>query len=356
MQDFLDKQLEANLRGDFETGWRIANILKKTTPHCNRAKFNRGWMELHRGNLQEGFRLLDVGRFENVFGSPHIGTAQPLWQGESLDGKTLLFAGEGGFGDEIINIRFVKDIAARGGKSVVIASPTLASIFARIPEVSAVIDREAAPKVYHDCWLPAMSAVWVCGHTYESLNGQPYLSAHADYVAKWRRRLPNDGRKRVGLRWRGNPKYEHEQYRCFPTERMFKALDPFPDLFLCSLQTMGLEYEAPTHIKRFGEKLLHWEETAGLLANLDLVITSCTATAHMGAAMGIETWVVVPILPYYIWALPGERSPWYDSVKLYRQSKFASWVEPFDKIREDLKLWKQKEDKIQHLQCIPSSF
>ena len=79
-----------------------------------------------------------------------------------------------------------------------------------------------------------------------------------------------------------------------------------------------------------------WLETAKLLCTLDLVITSCTGIAHLAAAMGIRTWVVVPILPYYIWALPDNTSPWYNSVKLYRQEEYGNWDAPFANIKKDL--------------------
>jgi len=79
-----------------------------------------------------------------------------------------------------------------------------------------------------------------------------------------------------------------------------------------------------------------WEATASILAGLDLVITSDTSIAHCAAALGVDTWIVVPVLPYYVWAIPGIKTPWYDSVTLYRQTTYGNWDAPFAKMATDL--------------------
>jgi hypothetical protein len=79
-----------------------------------------------------------------------------------------------------------------------------------------------------------------------------------------------------------------------------------------------------------------WLATRKQISKCELVITSCTSIAHLAAAMGIETWIIVPILPYYLWALPGNTSPYYDSVTLFRQEKYGDWSAPFEKIKENL--------------------
>ena len=80
-----------------------------------------------------------------------------------------------------------------------------------------------------------------------------------------------------------------------------------------------------------------WEDTASYMSSMDLIITSCTSTAHMSAALGIETWVIVPVLPYYLWAVPKNKSAWYDSVTLFRQEIYGNWDAPLKAIEEALK-------------------
>jgi hypothetical protein len=82
--------------------------------------------------------------------------------------------------------------------------------------------------------------------------------------------------------------------------------------------------------------LSDWQATRKEISKCKLVISSCTSIAHLSAAMGIPTWIVVPILPYYLWALPGNTSPYYDSVTLFRQEKYGDWAAPFEKIKEKL--------------------
>ena len=79
-----------------------------------------------------------------------------------------------------------------------------------------------------------------------------------------------------------------------------------------------------------------WEDTASYMSSMDLIITSCTSTAHMSAALGIETWVIVPVLPYYLWAVPKNKSAWYDNVTLFRQEKYGEWEAPLNAVKQAL--------------------
>jgi hypothetical protein len=321
----LDEQVAAGLRGDFKRGMEIAEELKKTYPHCNRAKFNRAWYEMMKGDLLTGLELLDAGRWESAFGDKPLPTNKPIWRDEKLKDKHLLLRAEGGLGDEIINVRFAKDFAERGAHVTVTCDPSLASVFARIKGVSAVVNHIAAPQIYHDFWVPAMSAARVLGKTYKSLSGKPYLTADPAHIEKWTQILNEKFSKsniRIGLKFYGNPKFEHEQHRRFNTDDLKNTLDGF--------QWVNMQLEE-TDLP-----LKSWEDTLGLIENLDLVITSCTSVAHASAALGKPTWVIVPILPYYIWALPGPKSPWYDSVTLFRQEKFGQWDNVFRDIRAAL--------------------
>ena len=169
----LDYQLEAGLKGDFITGQRLADEMEKEIPDCNRAKFNRGWYELRKGNLLEGHKCLDAGRFENVFGNRHIGSSQPIWIGEK--NVTVLLNLEGGLGDQIHGVRFAKNIADYGNKVVVSCSSELAELFIDCEGVSAVVQDKACLGVYHNFWLPSMSAVVPLNLEYKDLCGKPYI-------------------------------------------------------------------------------------------------------------------------------------------------------------------------------------
>ena len=312
----LDKQLEAGIHGNFDKGWLIAQQLEKETPTCNRAAFNRGWYLLRQGKLLEGHKLLDQGRFEDVFGNRHIGSTQPIWNGEE---GTVLLNLEGGLGDQIKSYRFAFDLQERGNRVVISCSTELASLFA---DKFSVVQHEVACGVYHDYWLPSMSSIVPLRYEYEDLKGTPYIERTADPVPG-----------RIGVRWSGNPKFEHEQHRFFPADLMFDAVKGY--------DCVSLQKDKDTELKpKWMEQvpLDDWQTTRKSISQCELVISSCTSVAHLAAAMGIETWIVVPLLSYYLWAIPGNKSSYYNSVTLYRQQKYEIWEHPFKSIKQDLEM------------------
>jgi SAM-dependent methyltransferase len=181
-----------------------------------------------------------------------------------------------------------------------------------------------------------MSAVVPLGYEYKDLNGSPYIPCPITIDIK--------KRKRIGLCWRGNPKFEHEQHRVFPSDLFFDAVKNADAEFI-SLQKGKGEDERPEWVNKV--PLDTWGNTKEAINKCDLVISSCTSVAHLAGAMGIKTWIITPILPYYLWALPGEKTPYYDSVTLFRQEKYGDWTAPFEKIKEKLEkgISKQSTEK-----------
>ncbi|TAL43215.1 MAG: hypothetical protein EPN89_16175 [Methylovulum sp.] len=313
--NLLNDALECALRGDFINAESFIDMALLLNANDNRAKFNKGWYELAKGNLNHGMRLIACGRNENVFGSPPP-SGMPLWDGQDLTGKTVLLNLEGGLGDQICNARFATHFAGLGAAVVLGGAAELAATLMQIDGVIAYAESTCAGGVYHDYWVPAMSAPLLLGLEYDGLSGKPYLPC-ADRV---RGDVP-----RVGIRWAGNPAFEHEQHRSFNPQPLFDLLG----VELVSLQKDS-DVFIPDHIEQ--PDLSSWQDTRAVIESLDLVITSCTSVAHMAAAMGKPTWIIVPILPYYLWALPGELSPWYESVKLFRQTKQSCWDDVFKQV------------------------
>lgn len=317
----LDIALEAGLNGEFDRAEQILNLFDVNDP---RVIFNLGWYKIRNGDLLGGLENLNAGRFLNCFGSPPI--KGKIWKDEDLNGKTLLFRCEGGFGDQIINIRFVEDFKKMGATVIVSCDPTLFQLFSKNGMVC--VDNLVAENVYYDFWVPGMSAAYVLKHTFETLSGSTYLKATP-------RDLYNKNNKlKVGIRWSGNPEFEHEQHRRFDPSLMID-LHEINGIRMYSLQRdENLIYGLPFADMKADMKT--WMDTAEIIKGLDLVITSCTSIAHLAGALGVETWVVVPILPYYTWSLPGNTTPWYDSVKIFRQEKYGDWSHPFENIKNEL--------------------
>ena len=300
--------------------------------HC----FNRGWFLLQEGDYQKGCQLLESGRFLSVYGSGPLKTDAPIFNPEkhTMKGKSIIISLEGGYGDEMIHARFATSFKKLGAKAVYLAAaPEIVSVFERIEGVDKVILRNQANTVAHDYWVPGFSAGWVAGHTFKDFPSDPYLTALPEMVDKWKDKIKSDKIK-IGIRWAGNPKFEHQQFRRFP-DKFITNLRNYPELQLYSLQKDHNTIDLPEGIIDLQNDLTSWEETMGAIMNLDLVVTSCTSIAHIAAAMGKETWIIVPALPYHTWTLDAPKSntsPYYKCVKLFRQRDYGKWNGPWQKL------------------------
>ena len=297
--------------------------------HC----FNRGWFLIQEGDYQSGCKLLENGRFLNVYGSPPLRTDAPIYNPEEhkIAGKNIIVSLEGGFGDEIIHARFAKSFKDLGADKVYIAcAPELISVLERMEGVDKCILRNEAHTVPHDYWVPGFSSGWVAGHTFDNFPDQPYLTPRADSVEVWKGMINSDKIK-VGIRWAGNPKFEHQQFRRFP-ENFITNLAKYPELQIYSLQKDHNLVTLPEGVTDLQHFLISWEDTMAAISNLDIVITSCTSIAHIAAGMGKETWVMVPVLPYHTWTYGSPEntgSPYYNCVRLFRQVEKSKWNAPF---------------------------
>lgn len=291
------------------------------------ATFNLGWYEMREGNLFEGFKKLYVGRQINAYGLPMIKSDKPIYSGGDLTNKHILLRGEGGFGDQIINVRFAKQLKELGAYVTVACARELFTLFRTIPYIDALIDNEYAAGADFDAWVPAMSVAQSLKLEYKDLDGAPYIPRP--------QAMPLAGKLKVGIRWGGNPQFEEELLRKLPVQDLIAATK-HEGVDVYSLQMGNDMVDLPAHIMDMSPFMKDWLATAKLIAGLDIVITSCTSTAHVAAAMGIETWVIIPVLPYYIWSVPGDKSAWYDSVTLFRQETLGSWDAPLKKISDAL--------------------
>ena len=348
----IDQQLNLMIRGRFEEAWKLAEELEALDPTDPKAKFNRGWFLINQGKLQEGFKCLEHGRALKVYGSGKINTTKPIWDQSDLKGKTVILSMECGFGDQMIYARFATEIWKRGGKCIMCCEKSLHPLFLRIPGVKECITLDEVSRTYHDFWIPGFSASWLFGHEFDTLPNEPYIFAKDESVDLWKTMLNTDKIK-VGIRWSGSPLFEHQQFRIFPAEKLINLHKDFPHIQFYSLQRDTDVKELPETIFDLQHLIISWEDTAACISNLDLVITSCTSIAHLASAMGKPTWVIVPLLPYHVWANGGDHSPWYqNTTKVFRQTKFGDWTDTFQKVSDELKerfpqkTKKQKAEKI----------
>lgn len=332
----LDQQLNLMIRGRFSEAWKIAEELERIDSNNPRSKFNRGWFLIKQGKWQEGFQCLEYGRSIGVYGSSKLSTSKPIWNRKELTGKTVIINLEAGYGDNITQARFATEVWKRGGKCILCCDKTIHSLFMRIPGVERCITYAEIPSTYHDYWIPGFSCSWLFGHSVENFPNEPYIFAKPENVNTWKAILQTKKIK-IGIRWSGNPKFEHQQFRIFPPEHLINLFKNRDHIQFYSLQRDNDVKELPSEIIDLQDYFTDWEETAACIENLDLVISSCTSIAHLASAMGKPTWVIVPILPYHIWAHGDRHSPWYTTnTVVYRQKKFGVWSDTFKELENDL--------------------
>jgi tetratricopeptide (TPR) repeat protein len=322
----------ADALADFER----ALATSAETRHIHR---NRAHLRIILGDWPGGWddwewRLLDKSRRNYPFLSQI-----PKWNGEPLAGKRLLVYGEQGMGDQIQFVRYVPVALAQGAKVTLLVDKALRSLFARnFPDADVVSEPPDAAGFDYQISLMSMPAAR--RETLETLpHDTPYLAADPARIAKWRERVTSNG-LRIGIIWQGNRQYPRDPFRSIPLAK-FAPLSAVPGVSLYSVQAkVGLEQlDAPAGmmtVTRFGPEIEDnpdgFEEMAGLMANLDLLVMSDTGPTHLAAALGLPVWVALTRYPDWRWMREREDSPWYPNVRLFRQTTQGDWEGVFARI------------------------
>ena len=251
-----------------------------------------------------------------------------LWGGEDLAGRTILLHGEQGFGDTLQFCRYAPLVAERGGKVILRAPRPLVSLLSSLDGVTQVVaEEDPAPPFDRHC--PLMSLPWLFGTGLETIPAPAsYLGPSEAVRAAWAARLGAREGLRVGLVWSGNPTYGNDRNRSLP----FDALAPLwgvDGVRWFSLQLGERRSDlagAPSgSIEDLSPHLGDFSETAGALSQLDLVLTVDTAVAHLAGACGRQTWVMLPHVADWRWLRERSDSPWYPSLRLFRQTDRGNW-------------------------------
>lgn len=261
---------------------------------------------------------------------------QPRWDGSPLDGKRILIHPEQGFGDSIQFIRFLPQVAARGGEIVLAAPPECRELFQSLPHVSLIVSSgDPLPEFSVHC--PLLSVSHVLGTTLQSVpNGIPYLKVASDRIARFAPRFSGTEQpRRIGLVWAGSGGHGADRERSVSLETLSDLLH-VPDIAWISLQKGSTTPVMPP-LYDWTNDLNDFSDTAGLIHHLDLIITIDSAVAHLAAAMGKPVWILIPHIPDWRWMLDREDSPWYPNVQLFRQPTAGDWKTPIDRIIAELR-------------------
>jgi tetratricopeptide (TPR) repeat protein len=291
---------------------------------------------LSQGNFEEGLEEFEW-RLAVKSRGLNRGFAQPQWDGSSAHGKTILLHAEGGHGDAIQYIRYLPMLYPSEARLILECQPALISLFRELKGIETIVPRGQELPAF-DFHIPLIGLPRVMGTTLATIPANvPYLQALPDSVEKFRERLPADGQLKVGLVWSGKSVGSDVRTN---TLQPFAPLAEIPGVQFVSLQT-GPQASGPVPPKmsiiNFSDELKDFSDLAGLLSHLDLLISVDTSVAHLAGAMAKPVWTLIPVRSDPRWLLNREDSPWYPTMRLFRQNNLLSWVEPFAKLAEALK-------------------
>lgn len=302
--------------------------------------FNRALILLRRGELTAGW--VDYQARLRLPTFPVRLREEPLWDGTPIPGKTLLVHAEQGLGDTLQFIRYLPFAEQRSGKVVLQVQDVLVPLLKQAAVDSVFQDALYGyddPLPPFDYQIPIMSLPGVAGTTMENIPAPiPYLSIGEESVRNWRQRLSDFDGFRVGIVWKGSSTHTSDQARSIPLAA-FAPLARVPGVSLLSLQKRdGLEQLEGIDflVRRLSDD---WDRTAGpfvdtaaVMKNLDLVITADTAAAHLAGALGVPVWVALGTRADWRWVLERENTPWYPTMRLFRQTRAGDWAEVFSRI------------------------
>ncbi|MDT7951650.1 MAG: tetratricopeptide repeat protein [Acetobacteraceae bacterium] len=295
-------------------------------PDLPEGHWNLGIAQLSAGDLAAGFARYEWRKRHPLYRNDFFSLPDPEWTGQPLDGKRIVIVAEQGLGDAIMFARYAAVLAERGAIVSIACDQRLISLLKQAPGVSAAFAKARSMPGF-DLWVDQMSLPFLCKTTLETIPSPlPYLSAGPERAARWRARLPApDGRRRVGLVWAGNPLHSNDANRSCPAP-LFRGITDHPAVAGVSLQVGSAAGQAPAiGLQDWSSQLTDYAETAGLIANLDLVISVDTSVAHLAAAMGKPTWIMLPHCPEWRWLRGRDDTPWHRCVRLFRQPSPRDW-------------------------------
>ncbi len=270
----------------------------------------------------------------------------PRWTGEAdLKGKRILLHAEQGFGDTIQFVRYAPMVAARGGHVVLEVQPPLKRLVEGFAGVAELVARgDTLPPVDFEC--PLLSLPLAFKTDLKTIPSSPaYLKADPALSAAWAKRLGPAKGRRIGYASTGQPRHTSDTYRSIPMRDFLKIVTP-NDSFYCLQKELRAEdatlLEQRPEIPFFGADFSDFADTAALMSNLDLVITVDTSVAHLAAALGKPTWILLRYDTDWRWLQKRSDSPWYPSVRLFRQTNRGAWGSVLDEVAQALKTTTKK--------------
>ena len=312
-------------------------------PDNRRARTELAIALLMRGELEQGFAAYEARKRLPETPTPEF--AQPAWDGGPIEGKRILLYPEQGLSDVLLFVRFARELKRRGAVVLVLCQAPLKDLLAIVDYVDGVVaEGEKLPEF--DLHASMVSLPHLCRANFDAASAEPpYLGAPADSSRIKLGRL-DKARLRIGIYWAAMPGQPLDRQRSAPFAH-FLALAGDPELLVFSLQGGAhqkdiQQFGAGGLVHDVGRGIFDFAEAATALSQLDLLISIDAPVAHLAAAMGIKTWVLLPSTADWRWQLGSERAPWYPSARLFRQPAPGNWESVFAAVRNGLDLLKMQ--------------
>lgn len=306
------------------------------------ARTNRAYALLLAGDLERGFAEMEWRLKTPAF--PPRGFAQPRWSGGDLHGKTILVCAEQGYGDTVQFARYLPLLRELGSRVVLECDAALARLMRASGVADEVVVRQPDGSVAtaFDTYIEIMSLAAAFRTTLETIPGRaPYLLPPYDCAAAWRERLQGEGRLKVGLVWAGNANHRADKSRSIDA-RLFAPLADVEGVSFYSLQKGEAAAQAQAlagvlPISDLAPDLNDFADTAAALQNLDLLISVDTSVAHLAGAVGTPVWTLISRTPDWRWMLDRDDTPWYPTMRLFRQEVAGDWSTAIQRVVVDLR-------------------
>jgi len=330
--------LQAESHTSLASAWLLLGRLDAAEAECSEAvrlkpdyaeaHFNRAFLRLMHGDFSTGWdeyewRLKVPGMARHRF-------AQPVWKGEPLAGRTILLYDEQGYGDTLHFARFATLVAERGGRVVLECHEALARVLRTCPGVEQVVPR-GEPLPAFDVYAPLLSVPRLLGTRLETIPATvPYLSADAALRSDWSKRIAGPGFK-IGLCWQGRLTHPFDHYRSLRLEQLAPLFD-VPETRFFSVQFGPARDQLAgsafaDRVVDLADELHDFADTAAALRELDLLISCDSAPVHLAGALGLPVWTLVATISDWRWLLDRDDTPWYPTMRLFRQRRLGDWAE-----------------------------
>lgn len=335
-------------QGNFEESLNYYKQVLSTRPDYAHGLYGYAECCLMLGNFQEGWQSFES-RWKREADHRHF--ANKLWDGSSLQGKTIILRAEYGQGDTLQFIRYAPLLKAQGATVILEAQHSLITLLEHCPFFDRIIpvDENGANLPAHDFQIPLMSLAYRFQTTTKTIPCTiPYIKIPEKVANHWNNQFKNNNKTdntfKIGICWEGSPYYE--QFKTAYSKKSiplaaFLPIATMPQVTLYSLQKMnGIEQiQAVSSIMKvhdfgpnFDQDNGRFVDTAAVICNMDLIITTDTSVAHLAGALGKSVWVLLPMVADWRWMLNRSDTPWYPSMRLFRQSEAGNWDKVMDSI------------------------